>query len=93
MWDCEAEWQAVQNIIARLKEECTVFNEFDEEDVDAFFDEYEDEIRDEIYSRNDSDVIKVLIRHTDDIPIRVEMQSDYDCINSNWSESQGGYCY
>lgn len=57
------------------------------------FDEHEDEIRDEIYNRNDSDVVKELIRHTDDIPIRVEMLSNYDCINSNWFESQGGYRY
>ena len=57
--------------------ECTVFNDFDEEDVDDFFDEHEDEIRDEIYSRNESDVRKELIRHTDDIPIRVEMLSNY----------------
>lgn len=93
IWYCDAEWEAVRGIIAKLKEECTVFNDFDEEDVDAFFDEHEDEIRDEIYSRNDSDLIKDLIRHTDDIPIRVEMLSDYDCINSNWFESQGGYSY
>lgn len=69
------------------------FNDFGEEDVDTFFDEHEDEIRDEVYSRNDSDVIKDLIRHTDNIPIRVEMLSDHDCINSNWFESQGGYSY
>ena len=31
--------------------------------------------------------------HTDDIPIRVEMLSNYDCINSHWFESQGGYRY
>ena len=68
----------------KLKEECFVFNDFDEHEVDAFFDEHEDAIRDEIYSRNDSDVVKDLIRYTDDIPIRVEMLSDYDCINSNW---------
>lgn len=92
-WYGDAEWEAVRGIIAELKEGCTVSGGFDKEDVDAFFDEHEDEIRDEIYSRNDSDVIKDLIRHTDDIPIRVEMLSDYDCINSNWFESQGGYSY
>ncbi len=93
VWYSDAEWEAVRGIIAKLKEECIVFNDFDEEDVDAFFDEHEDEIRDEIYSRNDSDVLAELIKHTDDIPIRVEMLSDYDCINSNWLESQDGYCY
>lgn len=60
--------------------------------MDDFFNEYEDEIRDEIYSRNDS-VMAELIRHTDDIPIRVKMLSNHDWINSNWFESQGGYRY
>ena len=92
-WYSDAEWEAVREIIAKLKEECTVFHDFDEEEVDDFFDEHEDEIRDEIYNRNDSDVVKELIRHTDDISIRVEMLSNYDCINSNWFESQGGYRY
>ena len=27
------------------------------------------------------------------IPVRVEMLSNYDCINSNWLESQEGYRY
>ena len=89
-WYSDAEWEAVREIIAKLKEECAVFHDFDWEAVDDFFDEYEDEIRDEIYSRNDSDVVKELVRHTDDIPIRVEMLSNYDCINSNRFESQGG---
>ena len=93
IWYSDAEWEAVRGIAAKLKEECTVSGDFDEEAVDDFFDEHEDEIRDEIYSRNDSDVLKELIRHTDDIPIRVEMLSNYDCINSNWFESQGGYSY
>ena len=38
-------------------------------------------------------MLKDLIKRTDDIPIRVEMLSNYDCINSNWFESQGGYRY
>ena len=92
-WYSDAECEAVHGIIEKLKEECFVFNDFDEKEVDAFFDEHEDAIRDEIYSRNDSDVVKDLIMHTDDIPIRVEMLSNYDCINSSWFESQGGYSY
>ena len=92
-WYRDAEWEAVRGIVAKLKEECTVSGGFDEEEVDDFFNEHEDEIRNEIYSRNDSDVLKELIRRTDDIPIRVEMLSNYDCINSNWFESQGGYRY
>ena len=92
-WYSDAEWEAVREIIAKLKEGCTVSGDFDEEDVYDFFDGHEDEIRDEIYNRNDSDVLKDLIKRTDDIPIRVEMLSNYDCINSNWFESQGGYRY
>ena len=60
-WYSDAEWEAVREIIAKLKEECAVFHDFDGEAVDDFFDEYEDEIRDEIYSRNDSDVVKELV--------------------------------
>ena len=67
-WYSDAEWEAVREIIAKLKEGCTVSGDFDEEDVDDFFDGHEDEIRDEIYNRNDSDVLKDLIkthgRHT-----------------------------
>ena len=57
------------------------------------FQEHEDEIREEIYDRNDSDTLKELLKNTDDIPVRVEMLSNYDCINSNWLESQEGYRY
>lgn len=31
--------------------------------------------------------------HTDGIPIRVEMLSDYDYINSHWFGSRDGYRY
>ena len=92
-WYFEAEWNAVREIIDKLKEECTEFYDFDEDEADAFFDEHNDEIRDEIYSRNDSNVIKELISNTDDIPVRIEMLSNNDCINSNWFESQCGYRY
>ncbi|KDS38108.1 hypothetical protein, partial [Phocaeicola vulgatus] len=64
-----------------------------EEEVDKFFQEHEDEIREEIYDRNDSDTLRELLKNTDDIPVRVEMLSNYDCINSNWLESQEGYRY
>ena len=42
-WYSDAEWEAVREIIAKLKEECAVFHDFDGEAVDDFFDEYEDE--------------------------------------------------
>ena len=92
-WYSESEWTAVCEAIGKLKEKCIKQYGFDEDVVDAFFDEHEDEIRDEIYSRYDSGVLKELIRNTDDIPVRVEMLSNNDCINSNWFESQCGYRY
>lgn len=69
------------------------FRDFEESEVEDFFDCHEDEIRNEIYSRDDSNVMKGLLKNTGDIPVRVEMLSNYDCINSNWLESQEGYRY
>lgn len=85
-WYGDAEWEAVREIVSKLKDECIRFHDFGEEEVDKFFQEHEDEIREEIYDRNDSDTLKELLKNTDDIPVRVEMLSNYDCINSNWLE-------
>ena len=92
-WYSDAEWDAVRDIAAKLKDECISSHDFGKEAVEQFFGEYGDEIREEIYSRNFSDILKELVKNTDDIPVRVEMLSDYDCINSNWLESQDGYRY
>lgn len=92
-WYSDAEWEAVRDIVAKLKDECISSHDFGKEAVEQFFGEYGDEIREEIYSRNSSDILKELVKNTDDIPVRVEMLSDYDCINSNWLESQDGYRY
>ena len=92
-WYSDSEWESIKGIIEKLKEECSLFHDFDEEEVESFFEEHDDEIRNEIYARDDSTVLTDLIRHTDDIPIRVEMLSDNDCINSHWWESQDGYRY
>lgn len=92
-WYGDTEWEAVREIVSKLKDECIRFHDFGEEEVDKFFQEHEDEIREEIYDRNDSDTLKELLKNTDDIPVRVEMLSNYDCINSNWLESQEGYRY
>lgn len=92
-WYDETEWEAVKEIMEKLKEECSVLHGFGTDELETFFRENEDEIREEIYNRNNSDILKELIRNTDDIPVRVEMLSNYDCINSNWFESQSGYRY
>jgi hypothetical protein len=61
--------------------------------AEKFFEENEDDVRDEIYSRGEYDGVEKLLRNTRDIPVRVEMLSNYDCINSHWLESQGGFSY
>lgn len=61
-WYGDAEWESVREIISKLKDECTGFHGFEEEEVDKFFEEHEDEIREEIYDRNDSDTLKELLK-------------------------------
>lgn len=87
----EAELQALDEIFARLKVEC-LKEGFDYREVDEFFERHEDKIKELIRERDDSDLMGDLIRQTDDIPVRVEMLSNYDCINSHWLESSG-YSY
>lgn len=86
-------WETVLGILTKLKNECVAVHDFDREYVETFFEEHENDITYEIYNRNTPDILNELIKNTDDIPIRVEMMSNYDCINSNWLESQGGYRY
>lgn len=62
-------------------------------EAEKFFEENEEEIRNIIYSRNDSDPLADLLRNTDDIPVRLELLSNHDCINSHWLESQNGFSY
>lgn len=90
-WYSDTECAAICEIVAGLKEKC--IHIFNKDDVDAFFNEHEDEILDEIYNRNGSDVLGKLLKNSDDVPVRIEMLSNYDCINSNWFESHGGYSY
>ena len=92
-WYEDAEEQATQEIIKGLKSHCIDFHDFEKDEVEAFFEEHDDEIRDEIRERDDSTTVNDLIKNTRDIPIRVEMLSNYDCINSCWLESQGGFRY
>ncbi|MDH6341917.1 hypothetical protein M2480_000580 [Parabacteroides sp. PFB2-12] len=62
-------------------------------EAEKFFEENEDEIKDTIYDRDDSDPLKDIIRNSSKIPVRIELLSNYDCINSHWLESSRGYSY
>lgn len=66
---------------------------YDIEDAEYILNEFQDEIRDELYNRDDSNIVKDLLKNTSNIPVRITMYSNYDCINSHWFESQSGYYY
>ncbi|MBX9049653.1 hypothetical protein HCH04_15170 [Bacteroides thetaiotaomicron] len=85
-----AQSEVVDTICEELKEKCREQGYIHEE-VDIFFDLHEDAIRDEIYSRDNSDIVADLLRNTSDLPVRVELHSNYDCINSHYFEEI--YCY
>lgn len=88
----DQECESVYNIMEELKKELVKAG-YKKWKVEKFFEENEEEIKNEIYSRDDSEPLKDLLRNTNKIPVRVELLSNYDCINSHWLESSGGYSY
>lgn len=91
-WYRDARWYGVSQILEDIKSNC-INDGFDEDAVEEFMDENRDDIVNIIYERDDSDALGGLLKNTDDIPVRIEMLSNYDCINSHWLESHGGYVY
>ena len=91
-WYRDAIWHGVSQILEDIKSSC-IDEGFDEDAVEEFMDDNRDDMVNIIYERDDSDALGDLLKNTDDIPVRVEMLSNYDCINSHWLESQGGYVY
>lgn len=91
-WYADAQWQSIRDILGQIRSYCTDEG-FDGKYVSEFIDEHHDEIIGAIYERDDSDILGTLLKNTDDIPVRIELLSNYDCINSHWLESQGGYVY
>lgn len=88
----DSTYETEQRIIDGLKTAC-INAGFGEEETECFFDEHEDIIRGAICERDCSDPVKELLENTSDIPARIELHSNFDCINSHWLESQGGYQY
>jgi len=88
-WFYDAQFDGLSYVIEELKSD--IENEFDIEDASHIIEDYEDEITDVIYERDISNPLKDLFRNTSDIPVRVSMYSNYDCINSHHFE--GGYSY
>jgi hypothetical protein len=64
----------------------------DEGDVREYLAPFEDSIRDTIRDRDQSDALRDLCRNTGKLTVRMELQSNHDCMNSNHAESSGdGY--
>lgn len=84
--------ESVLDIIEGLKKEL-VQQGYKKWEAEKFFEENEEDIRNTIYERDDSDPLPDLLRNIGDIPVRVALISCYDCINSHWLESSGGYSY
>ncbi|MDR2913617.1 MAG: hypothetical protein LBV74_02090 [Tannerella sp.] len=91
-WYIDAEINAVYDAIQELKQKCKNTG-YIKDDVESFFEENEDSIKEHIYAKDDSDVLGQLCRNSSDIPVRIELYSNNDCINSYWLESQDGFCY
>lgn len=91
-WYNESKYYTIREIWDQIKSNC-IDEGFDEDAVEEFMDDNRDDIVNIIYERDDSDALGNLLKNTDDIPVRIEMLSNYDCINSHWLESQGGYVY
>lgn len=89
-WFAEIESDRTHEIIEELKSKC-IEQGYTDEVVEEFFAENHDAIREEIQSRDDSNILQTLLRNSDDMPIRVEMHSNYDCINSHYFESRYSY--
>ncbi|MFI3290122.1 MAG: hypothetical protein R3Y66_08340 [Rikenellaceae bacterium] len=89
-WYDEAESGRVAEIIEELKALCTEQG-YTEEEIEEVFDTHIDTLRDDIANRDDSNIIETLLKNTSPMPIRIEMHSNFDCINSHHFE--GSYSY
>jgi hypothetical protein len=88
----DSEDDAIRQSLDKIKERLREAG-YTQCEIDNFFREHEGEVREGIWERDDSDTVEKLLRNTSNIPVRVEMYSNYDCINSHWFESQGGFSY
>lgn len=85
---------AVNEVVKDVTSDLLRFYELDEkDDLEAMLADVvlDDEIRNLCYENDNSDPLKGLLNNTSDITVRLEMTSNYDCINSHWFER--GYSY
>jgi|688.fasta_scaffold290541_2 hypothetical protein len=87
------EWEGVQYVLDELKEDICRKFDIEENEAEDILQEFDEEIRDEIYNRDDSTPTKDILRNTSPVPVRVSLYSNYDCMNSWWFESQSPISY
>ncbi len=76
-WYTGQEWEAARQAMRELRKRL-VESGYKRWEAMKFFEENEDEIRDTIYARGEYDGVEKLLRNTRDIPVRVELISNYD---------------
>lgn len=84
-WTFDAENESVDYIIKELD-----LTDEEREWIDADYDNHiaiEEAIRD----RDDSDYLKDMMKNTWSVPVRLHAHSNYDCMNSDYSESPYSY--
>ncbi|MFR9592202.1 MAG: hypothetical protein SNG27_07385 [Rikenellaceae bacterium] len=88
----DAERQRIDEIVVGLEIKCEEEG-YSEAEIRSVFDEYTIEIRDEISTRDGDGerLIEGLLRNTPDQLVRLEMHSNYDCINSHDFEREYFY--
>lgn len=65
-WYEDQRWDSIEYIKKELKKEISENEDIDVEVINAFFEDYQYEIEGLIYDKDDSDVLRDLIRHTSD---------------------------
>jgi len=92
-WYCDSPHYAIGELNEELlRDMCDEF-EIEEDEAAEIMEEFFDDIRDHYHDNDDSNVLKDLLRNTSDIPVRITMYSNFDCINSHWFETQYNNCY
>lgn len=94
LWDYNIDWimdletAAIENAHDWFESE--MLEELGVEDLEEIDqDELYQELRDNLIPNIDMNISAIC----ESIPVRLELHSDYDCMNSHWLESQGGYSY
>lgn len=89
-WFFDVENDRIAEVVEELKSTCSEQG-YPYDQIEECFVAYEETIREQIQNRDDSDVEGTLLRNTADFPIRIEMHSNYDCINSHGFEDSYSY--